>query len=285
MYTGSRNNVLANTAVIVQRYRDGVGIHALMAEYHCAYPTLMKAMQLLSDEEWNSIRNNHIAMGGIKNRFKPGVRTYVTPKGIRYSPRTEFKKGNVPHNGKQLGTIVIRQDEGKQYRLIATPGRSPVCHKWIPYAVYVLQQNNIEIPKGCFPIHEDGDTLNDSLENLHIVSRSENLALMKERNPGWKKKAIRSLKKTVRRRQKIKALKEKILQKQFIKKVREEQAEQHDEERDRRLLESGIKELQGSMISWWSCEDCGQDYNEQVNSCSKCGSCRVVLIEQKRQAS
>jgi hypothetical protein len=45
--------------------------------------------------------------------------------------------------------------------------------KRISYPKYVLEQNGIEVPKGCVVYHKDGDIYNNDLDNLEIITRAE----------------------------------------------------------------------------------------------------------------
>jgi rubrerythrin len=238
----------------------------------------------LSKSEYKTLRRKKLLKGGVKTRFQKGVVSFRPPKNVHYSPATEFHKGHLPANHKQVGTIRTRLDKSNhQYRDIKLSGILQGQHRWIPYAVYILQQNNLEIPKGCFPIHEDGNTLNDSLGNLRIVSRRENMALMKERNPGWKKKAIRNYKKTVLSRRKIKTIQENIIHRRFIKKQREIQAEQRDKE----LINSGKTASNKQMVIWWECTGCSFEFHGKIPplSCPKCNNFSFERIEQPELTS
>ena len=180
-------DISAIAPVIAQRYRDGALIDDLQVEFRCCYNLVVRAIKLhIPQEEFDAIRHERLTRGGRETRFKPGQKPiFVAPKGSHLSPATEFKKGHVPATAKPLGSIEIRNDKcGKQFRWIATPGKSPVCHKWIPYARYVYEQNYCQVPAGLFVVHLDGDTMNDEPSNLKAVDNAGHLALQLARDPG-----------------------------------------------------------------------------------------------------
>lgn len=95
-------------------------------------------------------------------------------KGVHLSPETEFKKGCISPKRKPVGTITIRIGRRKVRRRwikIKDP------NIWIEYAKYVWIKNNGEIPKGLLVHHIDEDCLNDSLNNLALVTRSAHINL------------------------------------------------------------------------------------------------------------
>ena len=95
--------------------------------------------------------------------------------GIHLSPDTEFKPGERPINHVPVGTVTIRyrNRSGKERRWIkvAEP------NEWQLYAIHLWRQAYGDIPKGLVTHHLDGDTLNDSLANIALVSRTAHLAI------------------------------------------------------------------------------------------------------------
>lgn len=97
-------------------------------------------------------------------------------KGIHLSPDTEFRRGRRPKNKAELGEvrIRIRKRDGKQRAWIKV-GRP---NKW-RLRCYVLweQAGGPKVPPDFFLHHCDGDTMNDTLTNLAVVSRAFHLQL------------------------------------------------------------------------------------------------------------
>jgi hypothetical protein len=93
-------------------------------------------------------------------------------KGLHQSPQTEFKKGHTTTNKLPVGSVTQRRDKYgtvRAFRKVAEP------NKWVPNAVWVWNQHRGEIPKGYVLHHDDGDALNDSIENLKLLTRAEHL--------------------------------------------------------------------------------------------------------------
>ncbi len=91
-------------------------------------------------------------------------------KGIMKSNKTSYVRGNTPPNTKKVGTISTRRDKnGYMYMhiKIAEPSRWQMLH------TYIWEQKHGKIPKGYCVIFKDKNTLNMSLDNLMLVSRSE----------------------------------------------------------------------------------------------------------------
>jgi hypothetical protein len=100
-------------------------------------------------------------------------------KGVKMSPElyekckaTMFKKGNVSVNYYPVNTIHIWIDKNKtprKYIKIADTKR------WILYAVFLYKIAYGKIPKELILHHKDFDSLNDTLENLKLVTRTEHI--------------------------------------------------------------------------------------------------------------
>jgi len=92
-------------------------------------------------------------------------------RGVRLAPTTEFKPGLVPHNVLPIGHISILIDkQGKQRAWIKIAE-----HKWRQRAALVWEIEYGPIPRGYVPHHKDRNTLNDSLDNLELLTRAEHL--------------------------------------------------------------------------------------------------------------
>lgn len=91
-------------------------------------------------------------------------------KGFMKANATSFKRGNIPPNIKKVGSIVKVKDKSGYLYLrikIAEP------NKWQMLHAYIWEQKHGKIPKGHCVIFKDKNTLNLSLDNLMLVSRSE----------------------------------------------------------------------------------------------------------------
>lgn len=96
---------------------------------------------------------------------------YMSKEAIERTKVTRFKKGSLPHNTLEDNTITERKDKsGRIYKYIRIK-----LAKWVPYHRYLWEQYNGAIPKGYNIQFRDGDTLNCDIDNLYMISRSEQM--------------------------------------------------------------------------------------------------------------
>lgn len=107
---------------------------------------------------------------------------YMSKEGQERSRRTCFKKGNRSYNAVPVGTEHMRYTS-KDY-----PGYVyvKVCDgkgnkNWIPKQHVVYQQHYGEIPENSKIIFADGDRFNFDINNLILVSNSEELIMNKNK--------------------------------------------------------------------------------------------------------
>jgi len=280
-YRGNADKVMEDAERIVGRLKNtDVTLGQLKTEYHCAYPTLYKAIfSRIPKEEYRKLAYARTIRGNAATRFKKGHKTWnKNMKGLHLSPSTEFKNGHLPANHKTKGSVIIRTDTrtGNKYRFIKVKGLKDGQHKWIPYAHYIWQQEKGEIPAGGIIAHENGDTLDDRIENLILTNRAGNIALMKRNNPNHRKKAIRNYKRT-RRRKRI----ERERRKQYNLKIkRKEKKSQALEAQQKQIAEELKAKLVGEIYIWYECKGCGYETNHPDPPCTKCGSIAFEKIEQ-----
>lgn len=114
----------------------------------------------------------------IATRFKKGnipvnkgVKGYgnMSEKAKGNMMRTQFRKGNKPHNWKPIGSERISADG---YRLIKIQdGKGK--HNWQLEQIIVWEKANGKLEKGTCLWHKDGNLLNNNIENLEAISREE----------------------------------------------------------------------------------------------------------------
>lgn len=136
-----------------------------------------------------------------KGQFKPGSvpknkgmrwEQFMTEEGMRNSRTTLFKAGVCrPDNPRvrKVGHETVRTDtNGRKYIYIkiAEGQKMVLKHRW------VWEQAHGAIPNGWNVQFKDGDTLNCELDNLYIISRSEQLVENRHRrqSPERKKEII-----------------------------------------------------------------------------------------------
>ncbi len=92
-------------------------------------------------------------------------------KGIHLSPKSEFKKGRRSANHTSVGTLKKRyrkrENKSRMFIKIAEQG------KWEELAKYVWKQEYGFILKGDIIHHQNGDVLDDRLENLIALPRTD----------------------------------------------------------------------------------------------------------------
>lgn len=107
--------------------------------------------------------------------FNKGKRLvdYMSPRGVRNSSLTRFKKGQLPHNTKSKGTITREMTHGALYYTINIDWRGRRkyhnSYKWYLWEVAHQQDR----PKGRVLAVRDGNPNNIKLDNLELITRAE----------------------------------------------------------------------------------------------------------------
>jgi len=100
------------------------------------------------------------------------IETYTSKESLEKIRKTQFKKGNKPHNTKTgIGHISKRRDNTGRYYLHIKISEG----NWILYHRYLWEKENGKIPKGHIIAFVDQDTMNCSIDNLEMISYSENM--------------------------------------------------------------------------------------------------------------
>lgn len=139
--------------------------------------------------------NKNLLESGKVYRYKKGGTSWNKGKYMRLHPATEFKKGQVPHNYKPVGSERITVD-GYLERKVADP------KKWKAVHHIVWEEVNGPVPAKHKIIFLDNNKLNVSIDNLLCVSYQE--AMLRNTIHRYPKeivqaiKTISKLKKTIR---------------------------------------------------------------------------------------
>ena len=136
-----------------------------------------------SDQIKSYYGRNHLNSGRT-GRFKKGHEPlnkgkkwdeFMSPEAQEASKKTQFKKGQIPHNGgAPVGELRIRYDHkrrnGNKYywQKVAQP------NVWRMKHIIEWEEHNGEVPEGCMICFADGDTLNWHIENLILTTRAQN---------------------------------------------------------------------------------------------------------------
>lgn len=112
----------------------------------------------------------------LASRLKPGNVPHTKGKAMPPEVRakvahTWFPKGNLPHNTAEgNGAISIRRDSktGRPYAHIRISLR-----KWVHLHRHVWEQHAGPVPKGMVVWHRDGNTMNNDIRNLMLLTQAE----------------------------------------------------------------------------------------------------------------
>jgi hypothetical protein len=114
---------------------------------------------------------------GLTGYFPKGNESWNKGKYVRYSPATEFKKGNKPANWVPLGTEKLKAD-GYVYVKVQD---GKLNRNWKQKHIMLWEKNHGPIPQGSCVIFADGNKLNFELENLILIKRSQLLIMNKNK--------------------------------------------------------------------------------------------------------
>lgn len=121
----------------------------------------------------------NLSSGIVGGQFKKGHKPmnkgkkwkdYMSEEGQLKSLKTAFKKGNIPHNHRVVGSERITKNGYIEIK-IAEPNRWQLKHR------YIYEKENGKIPKGYNLIFLDGNRQNIELNNLKLVSKAEDLIM------------------------------------------------------------------------------------------------------------
>ena len=94
-------------------------------------------------------------------------------KGIHLSPESEFKRGCEGNTRLEVGSTTIRRDKQGLLRAWVKIGEPNV---WRERARLVWENEHGRIPRGMIVHHHDRDALNDTLDNLRLLTKAQHLA-------------------------------------------------------------------------------------------------------------
>ena len=105
---------------------------------------------------------------GVNGKFQKG-HVGLSEEQLKNIRSTQFKKGHVSANHKPIGASYIRCDGYKHIKV----GE----HNWKTEQVLVWEKANGEVPKGYKLLHLDGNSLNNDLDNLMLISDGESVTI------------------------------------------------------------------------------------------------------------
>lgn len=150
----------------------------LMGELGCSHSRIMRFLKINNLE----IPKELIQKRKLNSCFKKGSipfnkgkkqTEFMSAEGILQTKKTRFQKGREPHNANPDGdgAIVLRRDtSGRFYKYIRIKK-----NVWKLFHREIWEKNHGEIPLGHIVVFKDKNTENESLENLELISMSENM--------------------------------------------------------------------------------------------------------------
>lgn len=92
----------------------------------------------------------------------------MPPEVFAKTAKTQFKKGNMPHNHRPVGSTRITRDGYVEVKV-----QEPRI--WMFKHRVVWEENNGKRPPNAVVKFKDGDTLNCSIDNLYLTDRAGNM--------------------------------------------------------------------------------------------------------------
>jgi hypothetical protein len=148
-------------AMAVQLERSGYGTFKRMEKLNIVVPESIS----LSRKRTHQFKSGHTA----HNKGKK-LEEFMPAASIEKIKKTQFKKGNQPHNTKKDGAIARHNSHGVEYDWIRISKAN-----WIPLSHHVYQEKIGPIKKGEIIIFKNGNTLDCTPANLDKITKAENM--------------------------------------------------------------------------------------------------------------
>ena len=136
----------------------------------------------ITAKEIKNYRENHKLNSGLTGRFEKGHVThnkgkkqteYMSKEAIEKTKATRFKKGNIPQNRREIWEERISKD-GYIYIKVRD---GCLNDNWELKHRYIYKQHYGEIPNGYNVMFADKNKRNFDIDNLILVSKSEDLIM------------------------------------------------------------------------------------------------------------
>lgn len=171
----ARQNILTDEQLSVFKEIYPTTINKELAEmFNVSVNFVAKKASSLGIKKCPLFISNYRKNNSNEGQFKKGLIPHN--KGKKSSDdtkkklqRTMFKKGNKPHNTKQIGDEVIDVDG---YTLVKVSESKIKKERWRPKHHIVFGE---PIPKGMILIFIDGNKQNFDKSNLQLISQTENM--------------------------------------------------------------------------------------------------------------
>lgn len=155
----------------VKENARGIGNQEMADRCNELFGTSVTAVQM------RNFKRNHKISSGLTGRFEKGHVPATKGKKMPSHPnsqKTQFKKGHIPHNHAEVGTLRHTTD-GYLVRKIGEP------NQWELEARLVYEREKGEIPEGKVVTYLDGNKDNVSIDNLALITCNVNLELNRKK--------------------------------------------------------------------------------------------------------
>ncbi|MGX1196365.1 HNH endonuclease signature motif containing protein [Parvibaculum sp. MBR-TMA-1.3b-4.2] len=112
---------------------------------------------------------------GRTGRYEPGQEPANKGKKMPFNPnsaRTQFKKGQLPHNTKFLGHERISKDGYVEISVAQTNPHTGFSRRYVQKHRYLWEQKNGPVPEGMVLKCLDGDKSNSDPSNWELIDRA-----------------------------------------------------------------------------------------------------------------
>ena len=158
----------AHIAQYIQEHHKGVGPKEMAQLLNDTFGTDYTHRQL------KGYYANHDLNSGLTGRFEAGHTPPNKGRKGYCAPGAEkghFKKGHTPYNKTPIGTVRVKSD-GYLWQKVGEG-----CRDWKQLHRLLWEQANGPVPEGCHIIFKDGNPMNCVLDNLAVVTLSENAVM------------------------------------------------------------------------------------------------------------
>lgn len=167
-------------AVLRKRYPNDLAkeiAHSLNVSISAIYQRAKKLNVKKSEQFFDSQKSGLYFKGHRRSpttEFKKGMVPWNKGmKGLNIGGKeTQFKKGQKPLNHRPIGSERLTKD-GYRQRKITDTGYPP--KDWVGIHRLIWEAEHGPVPNGCIVRFKDGNKQNITLENLELISQSENL--------------------------------------------------------------------------------------------------------------
>lgn len=171
----------------------------ILRRQYATVPTYLLAQRFNRSAKAIGLKAHELGLKKAYNagRFKRGQQPWNIGKSFNAGGRsisTRFKPGNIPHTAKIGIDKWLRSDHGKPYWFTHYNGKAIPMHR----ALWLREYG--PIPVGYIVTFKDGNQLNCTLDNLHLISRGDNLRRNSEGRIAERSRTLRYVKAKGRQR-------------------------------------------------------------------------------------